>query len=388
MLNILLITHCFPADADDLAGNFLYDFCISLKQIRSDLQITVFTPRMNNLFDMQYLNKAVDTLHPFVWLGGKKRLAELKTSNPWDLLQLASIFYHGKKALKKLLQTNKFDFVLAPWVIPNGYYISALFAKYKIPYALWALGSDLNVYGKKPVLKNLVAAAYKNCALSYTNSKAMQLLIDGKYGRKSSLLFTNRRLPQPAAQYSTDKKFRLLFVGRLEKVKGPKLFLEAIAESGVKDFFIEFIGDGSMKNELENVVKMCNLQDNILFHGKQNGAFITERLKQTDYLVISSYFEGMPVVFWEAMQTATPVISTDVGDVKYYCDNYNVGRVCGVNSKELGELIWFLSEFRVLRQVLSANTQRLAELSDIKNSGEIFIRDIERFIKSNKLHNY
>jgi len=377
MSSILLVTHCFPADADDLVGNFLYDFCLALKQIEPEVKITVFTPKMNSEYDRNYLARAVDYLQLFKWLGGKKRLAELKLKKISDVLQLFSIFYHGRKALNTLLKNNRYDFVLAPWVIPNGYYISALSQKYKTPFALWALGSDLNVYGKKPGLKNLVKSAYKNCALSYTNSRAMQLLIENRYQKKSSLLYTNRKLSSPDVEYQDKTTFRLVFVGRLEKVKGPDLLLEALIASGLQDFSLEVIGDGSLRSTLESTALSNNLNKQVIFHGRQNGEFIADKLKQADYLIISSLAEGMPVVFWEAMQCGTPVVSTDVGDVKFYCDSYNVGRVCEVNSRSLADQLLFLSQFKVLRKVLSENTQILAEMSDISKSAQIFLQDIK-----------
>jgi len=384
MSKILLVTHCFPANAEDLVGNFLYDFCLALKSLEPEIEITVMTPKMDYQYDRRYLNQAVDDLQLFDWLGGKKRLAELKLKKINDVFQLFSIFYHGKKALKTLLNSRQFDFVLAPWVIPNGYYISSLSKKYKTPFALWALGSDLNVYGNKPLVKNLVRSAYQRCAISYTNSRAMQLLIENRYKKKSALLFTNRKLTLPSVEFQEMSTLRLVFVGRLEKVKGPDLLLEALISSGLEDFSLEYIGDGSLRDSLELMVKSNNLNRQIVFHGRQNGEFIADRLKQADYLVISSLSEGMPVVFWEAMQCGTPVVSTDVGDVMFYCDQYNVGRVCSINKVAIAELLLFLSQFKVLRGVLSGNTRILAEMSDIRKSAQIFLHDIAK-IKNNQI---
>jgi len=376
---LLVLTHCFPSNKDDLAGNFIYDFCQSLKEY--DIDITIFTPKMEVEYNEDYVTKHIDNIIRFNWNGGSKRLAELKLSKLKDLLSLLSIFKDGTKELKRHLDKNSYDFILAPWLIPGGYYAYKVLNKYKIPYAVWGLGSDLNVYSKNRVIKRLLNKIVKKSSFPIVNSFGLYNRMVELFNKKPIILNTNRKLPEVEKVYKQDKNFRMVFVGRLEEVKGPELLINAVKLSGVKNFRLDIIGDGSLKPKLENLTKMYGLSYSIRFWGLKDKNFIANKLRESDYLVISSYSEGMPVVFWEAMQMGTPVLSTDVGDIKYYCDRYNTGRVCSVNENDLAQLISFTSNFKVLRNVLSENTKKLSEYISIEKSAEKFFNIIKGYKK-------
>jgi glycosyltransferase involved in cell wall biosynthesis len=46
-----------------------------------------------------------------------------------------------------------------------------------------------------------------------------------------------------------------------------------------------------------------------------------------DGMIITSLYEGLPIAMLEALSMETPVLSTDVGDVKLILDEYNAGVV-------------------------------------------------------------
>jgi len=387
-INLLIITHCFPANKDDLVGNFLYDFSKYLTEEKNIL-VKIFTPKMSYNYDLKYINKSVDEIEMFDWKGGEKRLSELKFNKIDDIKQLISIFVDGKKSLNKYLEKNKIDFILAPWIIPNGYYISSLSKKFKIPFALWALGSDINVYSKKPLINKLVKKAIDNSTITLVNSLGLYNEIKTRYNKKSLILNTNRELPKPTTKYKSfnskerleNYKLKLIFIGRLEEVKGPLALIDAIHLSKIEHFELTIIGEGSQTKDILNLCNNYNITSKVKLLGNLNSKEISNTLKVNDYLVISSKSEGMPVVFWEAMQTETPVISTDVGDIKYYCEKYNVGRVAKNNNlKDLADLISFVYNFKDLRSVLSKNTPNLSQIVNIKKSAEKFYEMMERII--------
>lgn len=367
---LLIVTHCFPSCKNDLVGNFLYEFIKYLSKI--DYEVTVFTPKMDMEYDFDYQKKYAKNIELFSWSGGDKRLAEFKISNFKDLRSLLSLFRSGKKQLDQLLKKERFDFILAPWVIPSGYIVSKVAEKHKTPFGIWALGSDINVYGKKPFISGIIKKVLNKADIVFTNNFQMQTEINKKYNVDPTILFTNRKLSKPNSSYKKTSPFKILFIGRLEFVKGPDILLEALLGSDIKDYSLKFIGDGSMRKELELFVNSNNLENKVSFLGQQGQDIIVEELILADYLVISSRSEGMPVVFWEAMQMNTPVLSTNCGDIEYYCKKYNVGRVSDISEKSLAELLNFAYNFKPLRETLSKNTQKLASLTDIKSSTEKF----------------
>ncbi len=364
---ILILTHCFPSNPSDIPGNFLYELCISLTKI--GVSVTVMTQRMSENRDEKFLKASGAEIIYFDWKGGEERFSGMKLYSVKNILSVMSLIIQGRKKLRELLNKNEFDLVLNCWIVPSGFWSLGVGKNYKA--AFWALGSDISVYARKFLFKNLIKFLIRKTDHIFTNSRHNMEEIKRLINKKPSMLYTSRTLPAPATCYKQEECLKLVFVGRLEKIKGPDMLISAVIRSGVKNIKLTLIGDGSMRNCLEAMVQSNGLSENTAFLGSRNASEISDRLAESDYLVISSREESMPVVFWEAMQTSTPVISTDVGDIKYYCDEFNVGRTCGADEISLSGLLIFVSDFRPLRDVLSENTHKLAQHANISGSAQI-----------------
>lgn len=75
-------------------------------------------------------------------------------------------------------------------------------------------------------------------------------------------------------------------------------------------FKVLFIGDGKDTKMYENMVKEKKLDDCINFLGRMKNPY--PYIKHADGIVVSSDYEGSPVVFTEAMVLNIPVITTNV----------------------------------------------------------------------------
>lgn len=78
------------------------------------------------------------------------------------------------------------------------------------------------------------------------------------------------------------------------------------------DFKIIFIGDGPDSYNYNALVKKYNLDDKIEFLGRKANPF--PYYKMADAVLLSSEYEGYPVVFLEAMLLNKPILSTKVSD--------------------------------------------------------------------------
>lgn len=79
-----------------------------------------------------------------------------------------------------------------------------------------------------------------------------------------------------------------------------------------KDFVVLLVGDGEDHVKYINMVKEKNLEDKIEFLGLKTNPF--PYYKIADAFILSSQFEGFPVVFLESMIMNVPLITTDVSD--------------------------------------------------------------------------
>ncbi|NLA37461.1 MAG: glycosyltransferase family 4 protein [Actinobacteria bacterium] len=117
----------------------------------------------------------------------------------------------------------------------------------------------------------------------------------------------------PHVEGTTD----LLFVGRLDQVKGVMVLFDALVsllDRGV-DVRLSLVGDGPQRAELERRCARLGLETRVRFFGYQNADQVQQHLERCDVFVLPSFAEGVPVSLMEAMAKRRPVIATAVGGV-------------------------------------------------------------------------
>jgi len=109
-------------------------------------------------------------------------------------------------------------------------------------------------------------------------------------------------------------EFTIITVARLEKVKGIKYLIKALALLNDK-YKLLIIGNGSERKNLENLTEKLNLQDRVRFLGEILKEEIPKYLSAADCFVLPSLSEGFGIVILEAMAVNIPVIATKIGGV-------------------------------------------------------------------------
>jgi colanic acid/amylovoran biosynthesis glycosyltransferase len=125
------------------------------------------------------------------------------------------------------------------------------------------------------------------------------------------------------SQYGTDRKFRILSVGRLSGIKGYKYLLDALAllKEGGYEFSCEIIGDGPLKHELRKQSDALNLDVCVTFLGAKTSDEVIAQMREADLFVIACAIDkheghdGIPVAFMEAMALGVPVIGTSISGI-------------------------------------------------------------------------
>jgi L-malate glycosyltransferase len=103
------------------------------------------------------------------------------------------------------------------------------------------------------------------------------------------------------------------FVGRLEHVKGPDIFVE-VAERCQMDAGFVLVGGGSLAGQLSARVTAAGATARVAFLGEVPDA--TPYIRQFDVLALSSRHEGLPLVLLEAAASEVPIVAFDVGGVR------------------------------------------------------------------------
>jgi colanic acid/amylovoran biosynthesis glycosyltransferase len=110
---------------------------------------------------------------------------------------------------------------------------------------------------------------------------------------------------------------RLICVGRLCEAKGQLLLIEAaalLADEGIA-FEMVLVGDGPMRQEIEDLVQKCGLGARVRITGWISSSEVREEILAARALVLPSFAEGLPVVIMEAMALRRPVLSTYVAGI-------------------------------------------------------------------------
>lgn len=141
-------------------------------------------------------------------------------------------------------------------------------------------------------------------------------------------------------------------VGRLTAIKQHRLFLETIAKVAAKRPKVVALiaGDGELRSDLEAYAAELKIADRVRFLGWRRD--LANIYAATDVFLLTSRNEGTPVALIEAMASAVPGVSTDVGGVKDVIISEEVGaRVAGGDPDALAApIVRYLGDRELRRQ--------------------------------------
>ncbi len=119
-----------------------------------------------------------------------------------------------------------------------------------------------------------------------------------------------------------EKLTTFLNVGRHEEAS-KKLTRLIEASKKLKDdkykFRVIMVGDGQDNKQYKELVKQYNLENEFVFVGKQKNPY--PYFKISDCIILTSDYEGYPVVYQEAFVLNIPIITTEVSDSKKDVEN-------------------------------------------------------------------
>jgi len=217
--------------------------------------------------------------------------------------------------------------LMGHWTIIN--LVSFFWIKrYKKPYVVCPAGA-LPIFGRSKILKRFynyfggkfcIQNADVNIAISEDEFSHFK---DYGVDEKKIILLPNGINPNLytfANDMHVREKFELgespflLFVGRLNLIKGPDLLLEAFYQiaKDYPNYLLIYAGnDDGLKTKLIALVKKYGLEKKIKFIGFVQDELKSELYHAADLLVIPSRLEAMSIVVLESAVAGTPVLMTN-----------------------------------------------------------------------------
>ena len=167
----------------------------------------------------------------------------------------------------------------------------------------------------------------------------------------------------------TEKKIRIVSVGRLMEQKNQRMLISAFAavHNEFPEYELTIYGEGPCRNELEKQIEELGLKESVFLPGNKKN--VHELIADAELFVLTSNYEGMPNALIEAMCLGLPVISTKVsGATDLVIDGEN-GALISVGDKE--QLIKVLKEL-----IVDSNKRKQYATMAMKLNEELNIQSI------------
>jgi glycosyltransferase involved in cell wall biosynthesis len=234
---------------------------------------------------------------------------------PFHCLNLGSKYsLKGIGQLGSYLSVGQYD-IVHTHLFPANYY--AAITSLRFPSIRW-IYTEHNVWNRRrqfPLIRKLEAAVYLRFDITIAVSHLVAALLKQWLPSVQSnvQVIPNGVLIPEVQRYNIDlpsAEHTILFVGRLERVKGIDILLKAFASLSLPAILL-LAGDGSQRSELEELALALGISDRIKFLGFQ--ADIQQLMASVDCVVLPSRWEGLPMVALEAMAVGATVVAAEVG---------------------------------------------------------------------------
>ncbi len=259
-----------------------------------------------------------------------ERIRQLLPANLHALPSMLSRFKiprSGWGKIVELVEESDVVHLIGHWSLLNCIVFIAA-RKIRRPYVVCAAGS-LPIFGRSKMLKKIYNFIIGNRIVRHASRTIavtrdeVQDYIDYQVGSELVVVIPNGvdtsdfpvvDLNPFRSKFGIRPSRSLLFMGRLNIIKGPDLLLNAFIEiQGLyPDLQLIFAGpDGGMLADLKKAVKSSGIDDVVHFLGHVSGTDKIAAYRNASLLVVPSRSEAMSIVALEAGVCGIPVVMTD-----------------------------------------------------------------------------
>lgn len=235
------------------------------------------------------------------------------------------------------------------------------------------------VAGRWQHRRSMKCAAHVIFVCQYDRTLALQdrLMPNGK---PHSVIYNGVAFPQlpeeTTRRHPADER-PIGFVGRLVPQKHPELFLEVIDRLPQRKAVM--VGGGPLAESLEREIARRGLSQRVRRLGELNREATLAAIAGLDVLVMTSRWEGLPLLPLEAMHLGVPVVATAVGGVTEIIEHERTGMLAPESPEELAAAVQRLQSDTALRAGIvdaarSDVRQRFSEQTMIEALADLYAR--------------
>ena len=340
---VLIVTHNYPRDADDQAGQFIYTLIhpirhryrfivvaphharLPLEETRDDVTIVRFRYGPDDQETLAYEGN----MHEQVMKGWGARFAFLRFLRAM------------RQCVAEQVETHRPVSAHIHWWVPGGLAAAAVLKRKGVPYILTTHGSDVTLLDKFKFMRPVAVRLFKRAAAATAVSTYLRDRLKAMAGVEAVVLpmpyDESKFTPRPAADLDPPV---ITCIGRFIERKGQPDLLRAcglLRQRGVS-FRLKLVGDGPLRPDLERLASDEEVGDRIEWTGNIPHRDIPSILEQTSVAVLPSVqdwkgeVEGLGMVLVEASACGRPVVGTDLAGVRDAVEHEHTGLLVAPNA--------------------------------------------------------
>jgi glycosyltransferase involved in cell wall biosynthesis len=323
-LKILILTHNYIRFRGDHAGLFVHILAQGL--VQSGHQVFVLAPHQKGFKTSEIMDGV--TVHRFRYApAGVERLAYIGNmhelvAKSWinKILFLSFLISFLLSALCLVIR-KRFDLISAHWWIPGGligYPLSVLTRK---PMIVTSHGTDIRILERSGFTSRLASLVYHRAKYVTTVSSFLKERLIHSLELEPEKV---KVIPMPVTPevfrptpFRSEGTRLILCVARFTPQKGLDFFLQAcqILKEKAIDFKAKIVGEGPLKNFLQEEIVNLNLEDRVFLLDTMPQEQLNLLYAESYLCVLPSVEEGFGLVLVEAQLCKRPVIGTRSGGI-------------------------------------------------------------------------
>lgn len=208
---------------------------------------------------------------------------------------------------------------------PNGLYALGLHQRYSTPLVLTSHGEtfmdDHGVFDGSALLRWGLRRGLRRAVATTVPSSAVRNDLQTRFKAGTCEVVPNGvDLDEHASQASTSalpsawpRSRIVVALGRVERIKGFDLLLQAFAQVAKPGEHLVIAGDGSQLAALRTLVTDLGISDSVTFVGRLDRPGVNTVMRAADVVVVPSRVEAFGIVALEAWRAGTPLVMTRHG---------------------------------------------------------------------------
>lgn len=352
--NILVLASTFPRWKNDTTPSFVYNL---EKRLSDKFNIDVLVPHFKGAKKKEIEGNLKIHRFRYFWpeewqklCYGGGILPNLRKNKLLWIQGFTLIICEFFSAIR-IIKKNGTELIHAHWIIPQGIVAFILKKFFKIPYIITVHGSD--IFGLK---NSFLTKAKKNILINADYITAVSNAIKDEIIR---IINTNKNISvvpmgvdlslfNPDKYDETIKKNHqikgplLLFVGRLEDIKGIKYLIKSMLKIIKKspNAKLLIIGEGPIKKNLEELINNLKLNKSVLLIGALSHEELPKYYSTSDFFISpsiktkSGHVEGFGLTLVEASLSGSLIIGTKTGGIQDIIEDKKTGFLVEENNSE------------------------------------------------------